>query len=188
MVKFQQLTGCRPGELVKITPAMVDRSAEVWCIELIEHKTAYRNKERFIYVGPQAQAVLLPYLHREPDKPCFSPIESEIQRLAAKHEARVTPLSCGNRPGTNRARKPRKAPGDAYTTGTYAKAIKYCCQRNKLTHWHPNQLRHAAATKIRKEHGIDAASVVLGHSGLEVTQVYAEQDREKAMKIAKSIG
>ncbi len=89
MVKFQQLTGCRPGELVKITPQMVDRSRDVWCIELIEHKTAYRNKERFIYVGPQAQKVLLPYLSRASDKPCFSPIESEAQRLAAKHEARI---------------------------------------------------------------------------------------------------
>ena len=188
MVKFQRLTGCRPGELVRITPAMVNRSRDVWAIELADHKTAYRGKERFIYVGPQAQAVLLPYLLRESDKPSFSPIESEKQRLAAKHESRKIPLSCGNRPGTNRARKPRKAPGEAYSTGTYAKAIKYCCGRNKLTHWHPNQLRHSAATQIRKEHGIDAASVVLGHSGLAVTQVYAEQDRAKAMDIARSIG
>ncbi len=34
MVRFQRLTGCRPGELVRITPAMVDRSRDVWSIEL----------------------------------------------------------------------------------------------------------------------------------------------------------
>lgn len=41
MVRFQQLVGCRPGELVKITPAMVVRDRDVWTIELLEHKTAY---------------------------------------------------------------------------------------------------------------------------------------------------
>ncbi len=167
---------------------MVDRSTDVWTIELSEHKTAYRGKSRTLYVGPKAQAILLPYLLRDSDKPCFSPIESERQRLAAKHEARTTPLIHGNRPGTNRARKPRKAPGEAYSTGTYAKAIKYACQRAKLEHWHPNQLRHNAATAIRKQFGVEAASTILGHSGLEVTQVYAEADRTKAIEVAKAVG
>lgn len=189
MVRFQQYTGCRPGEVCKITPAMVDRSGDVWEIKLTEHKTAHRGKERTIYVGPQAQAVLMPYLLRPADAFCFSPQESERQRLQAKHEARVTPLSYGNRPGTNKlARKPRQAPGVFYTTSSYTKAIKYACQRAKLEHWHPNQLRHLAATEIRRQFGIEAASTILGHSGLEVTQVYAEADRQKAKAVAMRIG
>lgn len=189
MVRFQKLTGCRPGELCKITPAMVDRSSDVWQIELAEHKTAHRGKQRTIYVGPQAQSVLKPYLLRAFDAHCFSPLESERQRRAAAHAARVTPLSCGNRPGTNRiARKPRQAPGTRFSTGSYAKAIKYACQRAKLDHWHPNQLRHSAATAIRKEFGIEAASVILGHSDIGVTQVYAESDKTKAIEVARRIG
>jgi integrase len=43
--------------------------------------------------------------------------------------------------------------------------------------WNPHQLRHSAATRIRREFGLDAAQVVLGHRTLAVTQVYAEQDR-----------
>jgi quercetin dioxygenase-like cupin family protein/integrase len=53
MVRFQQLVGCRPGELVRIKPGMVDRSGDVWTITLAEHKTAYRGKARTIYVGPK---------------------------------------------------------------------------------------------------------------------------------------
>jgi len=188
MVRFQQLTGCRPGELCGIKPNMVDRSADVWTICLSRHKTAHRGKSRTIYVGPQAQAVLSPYLLRRGDAYCFSPIESERQRRQAAHEARVTRLSCGNRPGSNLARKPRKQPGKCYTAHSYARAITYACNRGKLEQWAPNQLRHNAATKVRKKFGLDAASVILGHSGLEVTQVYAEADRQKAIEVARKIG
>ena len=88
MVKFQLLTGCRPGELCRICPGMVDRSGEVWTIDLEKHKTAHKGKRRTIFVGPRAQAILAPYLLRAPTKACFSPIESERQRRQARHEAR----------------------------------------------------------------------------------------------------
>ncbi len=189
MVQFQLLVGCRPGELVKITPAMVDRSSKVWRITLSDHKTAYRGLSRTLYVGPQAQQILKPYLLRDENAACFSPQESEKQRLALKHEARKTPLNSGNRPGTNKlARKPRRAPGTSFTTGSYSKSILYACKRGQLEVWSPNQLRHNAATKIRKRFGIEAASVILGHSGLEVTQIYAEKDEEKAIEIAMLVG
>ena len=188
MIRIQQLTGCRPGEVCKLKPAMVNRSNEVWEVKLDEHKTAYRGKTRILYVGPQAQRVLAPYLLRAESSYCFSAIESEQQRRSARHEARKTPLSCGNSPGTNVARRPRKTPGDHFTTHSYARAIRYACGRAKIPVWSPNQLRHNAATDIRKEFGLDAASVILGHSEVGVTQVYAEQDRSKAIEVAKRIG
>ncbi len=43
--------------------------------------------------------------------------------------------------------------------------------------WHPNQLRHTAATLIRKQFGLEAAQLVLGHSSAMITDaVYAERD------------
>jgi len=188
MVTFQELTGCRPGEVCSITPSMIDRSEEVWRILLVKHKTAYLGKDRTIYLGPQAQAVLRPYLLRGADEPCFSPIESERQRLQAKHDARVTPLSCGNVPGSNRTRRPSRTPGVAFSTGSYARSIKNACLRAKVEPWAPNRLRHNAATSIRKTFGLDGAQVILGHSGIGVTQSYAEVDIAKAVHIAKQVG
>lgn len=141
MIRFQLLTGCRPGELVCICLGMVDRNNDVWTIRLVEHKTAHKGKSRTIFIGPKAQAILAPYLLRGADDPCFSPIESEKQRRQARHEARKTPLSCGNKPGSNVARKPRTQPGRAYTTGTYRRAITYACIRGKLQMWAPNMLK-----------------------------------------------
>jgi integrase len=123
MVRFQMLVGCRPGEVCSIKPGMVDRSNDVWEINLTKHKTAWRGKHRTIYVGPKAQAILKPYLLRAADANCFSPKEATKQVLAKRHDNRVTPLSCGNVPGSsrkNRSRKnlpkPEKQPGTYYTT------------------------------------------------------------------------
>ena len=204
MVRFQQLVGCRPGELCKITPSLVDRSEDVWQIRLPKHKTAYLGKDRTLYVGPQAQAILCKYLLRAENAACFSPIESEKQRLEAKHDARVTPLNCGNKPGSNRVRTPRRTPGTAFDTGSYAHSIKGACKRAfpapkelsdgakkqwQIAHaWAPNQLRHNAATTVRKKFGLEGAQVILGHSDIGISQVYAEIDASKAMSIARQIG
>jgi integrase len=54
--------------------------------------------------------------------------------------------------------------------------------------WHPHQLRHTAATELRRTHGLEAAQVILGHKTLTVTQIYAEKNVEAAMKIMAAIG
>ena len=54
--------------------------------------------------------------------------------------------------------------------------------------WSPNQLRHAFATRVRKDHGLEAAQVLLGHSSADVTQVYAERDADLAVSVAALIG
>ena len=58
----------------------------------------------------------------------------------------------------------------------------------KAHHWHPNQLRHSFATRVRKEYGLEATQVLLGHSRADVTQVYAERDQQLAATVAAKIG
>ena len=136
----------------------------------------------------------------------FSPAEAEVERRAAIHANRETPLSCGNRPGTNCKRRPSKQPGDHYTTDSYRRSITYACDRafpppddirddsaavkkwRKEHRWHPHQLRHSAATMLRKEFGLEAAQLLLGHVRADVTQVYAEVNHTKALEVAEKIG
>ena len=54
--------------------------------------------------------------------------------------------------------------------------------------WNPHQLRHTAATEIRRAFGLEAAQVVLGHSGADVTQIYAERDMNLARQVAMKRG
>ena len=50
------------------------------------------------------------------------------------------------------------------------------------------QLRHSAATDIRRQFGIEAAQCVLGHSEIGTTQIYAERDLAKAADIMRVVG
>jgi site-specific recombinase XerC len=54
--------------------------------------------------------------------------------------------------------------------------------------WHPNQLRHSFATRVRKGYGLEAARVLLGHSRADGTQAYAERDQQLAATVAAKIG
>jgi integrase len=58
----------------------------------------------------------------------------------------------------------------------------------KTHRWHPHQLRHNAATELRKEFGIEAARIVLGHRSAAVTEVYAERDERQAVEAMMRVG
>jgi integrase len=191
MVRLQRLTGMRPAELCMLRPRDIDRSAAhqgVWLYRPASHKTQHHRKERVIFIGPQAQELLLRYLARDSEAYCFQPRDSEEKRRAAAHATRKTLLSCGNGPGTNRKDHPARQPGDRYGVATYRRAIHRACDKASVYCWSPNQLRHTVATGIRRKFGLEAAQVILGHAKTDVTQVYAERDLAKGAEVARRIG
>jgi integrase len=192
MIRFQLLTGCRPAEVCKLTPAMIDRSREVWEANLPEHKTSHHGRDRVIYIGPKAQKVIQPYLDRAPDANLFSPQEANNQRRAALTAQRKTPAVYGNRVGYSKrvreGRTAKRAPRMCYDSRSYYRAITYACDKGGVARWAPNQLRHTAATRIRAEFGLEASQVSLGHSKADTTQIYAEANRQKAIEVACKIG
>jgi len=58
----------------------------------------------------------------------------------------------------------------------------------KQYHWHPHQLRHNAATFLRKEFGLETARIILGHRSAVITEIYAEQDQRKALEVIMRVG
>jgi integrase len=214
MVRLQRLTGARPAEVCILRPCDLDRTGDVWLYRPESHKTQHHGRERVIFIGPQAQDVLLRYLARDHEAYCFRPCDSMAKHRADRAAARTTPPSCGNTPGSNRRKKPRTVPGECYAVDAYRRAITRACDKafphpelagiretmltaeqklelkawQKSHRWAPNQLRHAAATEVRREFGLEAAQIVLGHSKADVTQVYAERDLAKGLEVAKRIG
>ena len=130
IVELQLLTGARPGELIGMRAIDIEMhdGDDVWLYRPQEHKNAYREKVRIIYIGPKAQQVVQPFLIGRPlDAYLFSPAEAEAERRVVKHKARKTPMSYGNKPGTNRADQPSRRAGDKYTTDSYRRAIQRAC-------------------------------------------------------------
>jgi integrase len=194
MVRVQFLTGMRPGEACLLRACDIDMAGRVWLFRPKEHKTAHQGKERVIAIGPKAQEALKPWLKLDLEAYLFCPREAVAAKLAARAAARKTPLSCGNRPGTNQRKKPTRRPGERYTTRSYYHAVQAAvtradhAARQQATRealeagreppaagvvfvppWHPNQLRHARATEVRRRFGLEAAQVALGHSSADVT-------------------
>lgn len=194
MALLQLHSGARPGEIAGLRKRDIDRSDNrVWSVNLSEHKTRHHGHARVLYFGEKSQAILAPLLMRRGDDDfIFSPAEADRERREAAHQKRLdsnsTPMSCGNRPGSNRRKNPKRKPGQRYSVNAYALAIRRACIKAGVELWHPHQLRHTAGTLLRKEFGIEAARVVLGHRNIDVTEVYAAADQDKARTIAAKIG
>jgi integrase len=75
-----------------------------------------------------------------------------------------------------------------YTPQSYGRAIARACESAGVPRWHPHQLRHAYASRIRALHGLDAAQVMLGHRTARTTEIYAERNIGVAKGISDEIG
>jgi len=78
--------------------------------------------------------------------------------------------------------------GESYPTTTYRNAIYRACLKAKVEPWAPNRLRHTRGSEVRKQYGLEAAQVYLGHARCDVTQVYAERDTRLGEELARKIG
>lgn len=163
LVRLQLATGMRPGEVVRMRPMDIDRSGAVWAYTPAEHKTEHRGRARVVYLGPTARAVLGPLLEACPAPGRY-----------------LFPARVADRPG----RRGHRHLGPL----SYYQVIRRACPKAGVPHWHPNQLRHNAAKRVRSMYGIEAARVVLGHSDMATSLIYAEADEEKARRIAEELG
>jgi integrase len=223
MIQLQLWTGARPGEICQMRTRDIQADdpklpPEVrglcWVYRPESHKTEHHGKDRIILLGPQARAVVEPWLRpAEPEAYLFSPAEArrwweQKRRAEGKtHRKKLTRKPC-----------PKVAPKDHYDVPSYRHAITRACAQafgmpselrkiprsapdaekqalrkkaaewRKVHCWHPHQLRHTAATKIRREYGIEVARIILGHSNIATTEIYAEIDLVKAAQAMSRLG
>jgi integrase len=186
MIELQRLTGMRPGEACIMRTMDINTSGRIWEYRPDSHKTEHHDRDRVIYIGPAAQAVLKPWLRPDLASYLFSPAEAVAEHQAERRrnrKAKVQPSQVDRR-----KQGPKRTVGDHYNNRSYGHAVAKACDKAGVPRWAPNQLRHNAATRLRREFGLDVAKAVLGHSSVMPTQVYAEQDAAKAMEAMARIG
>ena len=190
MVWLQWWTGMRPQEVVQMRMSDLDRGGRVWLYRPRTHKCEHMDVDRVIAIGPKGQEILQPFLKLDPEASLFSPKDAERDRRAEQRSRRKTKLW---RSHSNKARRLRRGSNaqnirDCYDTASYRRAVARACEKAGVVRWSPNQLRHSAATRIRKELGIESAQAVLGHRNLETTQVYAEVNQQRAVEAMERFG
>lgn len=167
IVKFQLRTGARPGETVLMRTCDVDMSGRIWLYRPHRHKLEHKKIPRIVEIGPRGQRILQPFLR--PDDPqayLFSPRDSE----------------------TDRDRTPDPRHRDRYDIHSYRRAIQRVCERIGIPVWFPNQLRHTFGTRSRRDGGIETTRILMGHTSVATTEIYAEPDRSATNKLMSQIG
>jgi integrase len=187
MVELQRLTGCRPGEAMGMRAIDLTMSGPVWIYRPASHKNRHRGLDRVIFLGPQAQVVVMPFLTTDLRGYLFSPrayVEAMHRRRGEQRKTERTPSELRRR----RKAMPRRAPAQRYNRRSYRVAIVRACRKAGVPRWSPLQLRHTAATAIRAKYGVEAAKIILGHTRVETAQIYAERDMGRAEQIMREIG
>ena len=96
---------------------------------------------------------------------------------------------------------PTRKPDKVYDTNSLRKAAKYAMTARRkeirddggdankeMPYWTLYQLRHTAATKVRREMGYESAGATLGHTKMSATEVYAERNQGLADEAARRLG
>jgi site-specific recombinase XerD len=214
MVKLQRITGARSTEICIMRTCDIDTSGNLWVYRPHFHKTQeYCNRE--IYLGPAAQEIIKPFLRTDLKAYIFSPKDSEAWRYSqAKTHRRPKQKPNPNASGRRlHERYNRTSYRQAIVTACnkafpapdplgQIKGETLRAWENRLTpeqraelrrwqkqnRWKPHALRHNAATRLRRQYGIEAARIILGHMSIAQTQVYAEADVARARQIMSEVG
>lgn len=166
IAQLEILTGARGGEIQEMRPTDLETDSDVWVYSPKKHKTKYRGKARRIFIGPPAQEVLRPWLKDvASEEYVFSPARF------CKSEAAW-----------------RRPPGERYHPKSYYHAVRKACERAGVPHFSPHQLRHLAAEAFERHFGYETTRILLGHSNLNVTKIYAPGQEASAIEAARAIG
>jgi len=128
-----------PKDKASTPPTDLDMTDKIWIYTPKSHKMQHRGRERIIYIGSRAQAVIHSFLKEDLTAYLFSPIEAEKKRNARRRANRKSPMT----PSQSK-RKPKKNQQnplrDHYSKDSYRHAIQRACDKAGVPRWSPNQL------------------------------------------------
>jgi len=189
MLQLINLTTMRSSDVCLMRPMDIDQSEPVWKYLPSKFKRSELSgtKQRVLMIGPEGQKILAPFLeNRSPESYLFSPKETMEEIFLERRKNRKTKVQ----PSQISQKKPapKRTPGLKYNSQSFYAAIQRVVKKLGLGKLFPNQLRHGAGARIRKEFGIEHASKVMGHSHISTTEIYADYDMTKTMEIMHKIG
>jgi hypothetical protein len=140
-------------------------------------RNAGRRKERWTPMTPSQAARRPKARPKRPRRDRYS-VDSYRQEIlyACRKADRLARQAAENDQAVAGGREPAKVP---YGVSAADRLV---------LDFHPNQLRHNAATVLRKEFGIELARITLGHSTAFTTEIYAERDRQTALDVVLKVG
>lgn len=189
MLQLINLTTMRSSDVCLMRPMDIDQSEPVWKYlpSVFKRSALSGTKQRIIMFGPESQKILAPFLeNRTPETYLFSPKESMEEIFLERRKNRKTKVQPSQ--VSRKKPAPKRTPGLKYDSKSFYAAVQKTLEKHGLGKLFPNQVRHGAGGRIRKEFGIEHASKVMGHTHISTTEIYADYDMAKTMEIMHKIG
>jgi integrase len=181
LVRVQALGAMRPIEarlmrIEELEPVIDTKTKQtigyVYHVSEDACKTSHLGVARTVFLGPKAVAILAPLIEgRELGSYVFDAMQARATARKPK--------------GRHRRQGDKSRP---YTLRSYSKAIERACQDAGVEPWVPRQIRHSAATDIADSQDLDTARLMLGHTKIETTMIYAKTAQRKALAFALAHG
>jgi integrase len=174
MVRVARLCGCRPGELINMNAAEIDRrDPDCWWYRPKCHKTAHRGHTRSIPINREAQAILESYVASSVTGKVFhfrhrDGLRQSIQRAIQ----RAFP-----HPTLSEIKKKKLTPKQKAELAAWHKAHR----------WTTNQVRHTALQVAKDIEGHDGAQALGGHRHSSTTDTYATATERRAKQVAQKM-
>ncbi|WP_157369393.1 tyrosine-type recombinase/integrase [Zavarzinella formosa] len=163
MLRVHWLTGMRPQTICGMRPCDLDRSGPEWKYEVsdIANKTAHRDQDLVVWIGPQAQAIMSKYLAGCPeDRPVFA-----------------LPPS------------PKRPHPWGLSRNRYCRIIVEACRRAGVEPWTPRRMRHTHARHVRQSYeSLEAARLAIGDTPEVTAAVYTDPTELPKRRIARELG
>lgn len=213
MIRLMRLTGMRPGEVCVMRACDIDMSGIAWFYRPHKHKLQHKGIPRVIPIVGDAQAIVRARLTTSTQAYLFSPaVAAQEGRDRRAANAKTDPARLVQKRAASLAHSRQKRGArprvyrDHYSTGHFARAIRKAAslafpppatmtdpaELKAWEHdhsWHPNQLRHNAASVVATTaHGDDGVQKLLGHTSKRTGRAhYIEPNLEHLAKIASEL-
>lgn len=199
VVQLLRLTGARIGELLSLRHGDItpddDNPNLYWAIPT-HHKSAHHgvSHRRWIPLSPKCFDILdreglwRPLLPAEPLFPSQLRPGRAVRRDSVYTAIKRAAETAFPPPGDLARRQLPAAKGSGTRKETDAELAARLSpeQLDQRRRWikghcfHPHQIRHTVATKIRDHGSLDEGAALLGHKHISTTEIYAKLDRRKA--------
>ena len=193
MIRLQRLTGMRPGEVVAIRPSdlvpSTDPSVLLYRVRPMTNKNDDDGIERVVYLGPKAVEIVRRRTDPlNPDTPLFSPRRAVEMGNASRAMSLVPTPARVRRQCQARAATTVRKFREIYTVNSYRVAVKRAAKAAGVEAWHPNQIRHTAASDFANKTSVHVAKDLLGHAKIQTTMGYVVSANSDAIRLVRAIG
>lgn len=147
MIHVMRLSGCRPGEAIRMAVEEIDRSDPAcWLYRPSQHKTAHRDKSRVVYLGPKAIEVIAPRVVKAGTGRVFRITKGGLKRAIDK--------------GCDRAKIPRWTPNQLRHSHATAVRKQFGAEAAQVMLGHAHVSTTEIYAEVNAERGREVARLV----------------------------